>query len=217
VMAGLLRRRVAEDADARSLVNDIISEAKVANAIVIEVLEFVRPIRLEVDEVPLQVVVDDAVHMAESLVHRGCASIETHIPSDLPLLEADGHQLRQLFTNLVTNAFEALGGQGHVGVRAWLVPGDEAGNGDGFATTPSVVVDVSDDGPGIAEDVRDRIFSPFFTTKPRGSGLGLAIVRKIVDAHEGRIDVSVGPRGGTSFRVTLPVRTAGAEGTRKDT
>ena len=52
----------------------------------------------------------------------------------------------------------------------------------------------------------DRIFSPFFTTKPQGSGLGLAIVRKIVDAHDGRIDVGERPGGGTVFRVTLPVR-----------
>ena len=54
-------------------------------------------------------------------------------------------------------------------------------------------------------DVMDRIFSPFFTTKPQGSGLGLAIVRKIVDAHDGRIDVQCRPAGGTQFRVTLPV------------
>jgi signal transduction histidine kinase len=53
--------------------------------------------------------------------------------------------------------------------------------------------------------VMEKIFSPFFTTKPQGSGLGLAIVRKIVDAHDGRIDVSGGPGGGTHFRVTLPV------------
>jgi signal transduction histidine kinase len=53
--------------------------------------------------------------------------------------------------------------------------------------------------------VMERIFSPFFTTKPQGSGLGLAIVRKIVDAHDGRIDVSARPEGGTRFRVTLPV------------
>ena len=53
----------------------------------------------------------------------------------------------------------------------------------------------------------DRIFSPFFTTKPQGSGLGLAIVRKIVDAHDGRIDVMARQGGGTVFRVTLPVRT----------
>ena len=67
-------------------------------------------------------------------------------------------------------------------------------------------VTVTDNGPGIAPEVMERIFSPFFTTKPQGSGLGLAIVRKIVDAHDGRIDVGVRPGGGTVFRVTLPVR-----------
>ena len=68
-----------------------------------------------------------------------------------------------------------------------------------------VQVEVIDDGPGVPPDVMDRIFSPFFTTKPQGSGLGLAIVRKIVDAHDGRIDVNAPAAGGTKFRVTLPV------------
>jgi two-component system nitrogen regulation sensor histidine kinase GlnL len=68
-----------------------------------------------------------------------------------------------------------------------------------------IQVEVADNGPGVPADLMDRIFSPFFTTKPQGSGLGLAIVRKIVDAHDGRIDVSAPAEGGTLFRVTLPV------------
>jgi two-component system nitrogen regulation sensor histidine kinase GlnL len=68
-----------------------------------------------------------------------------------------------------------------------------------------IQIEVTDNGPGIPADVMERIFSPFFTTKPQGSGLGLAIVRKIVDAHDGRIDVSARAEGGTRFGVTLPV------------
>ena len=79
--------------------------------------------------------------------------------------------------------------------------------GDPEAPKTFVVVEVSDDGPGVPMDLRDRIFNPFFTTKPTGSGLGLPIVRKIVDAHEGRIDLSSEPGKGTRFRVTLPVST----------
>jgi signal transduction histidine kinase len=71
-----------------------------------------------------------------------------------------------------------------------------------------VQVNVSDDGPGVPPDVMDRIFSPFFTTKPQGTGLGLAIVRKIVNAHDGRIDMGTPSSGGTLFRVTLPVSSA---------
>ena len=70
------------------------------------------------------------------------------------------------------------------------------------------VISVADDGPGIPSHLTDRIFDPFFTTKPQGSGLGLAIVSKIVDAHDGRIDVSSGSAG-TRFRVTLPVSSTG--------
>jgi signal transduction histidine kinase len=76
---------------------------------------------------------------------------------------------------------------------------------DGHVAVPTVVVDVADNGPGIEPEVAEKIFNPFFTTKPQGSGLGLAIVRKIVDAHDGRIDVSTTPGKGTKFRVTLPV------------
>jgi signal transduction histidine kinase len=73
---------------------------------------------------------------------------------------------------------------------------------------PTVVVEVADDGPGVPADATDKIFDPFFTTKPQGSGLGLPIVRKIVNAHDGTIDVSSGPNAGTRFRVTLPVTNA---------
>jgi signal transduction histidine kinase len=67
------------------------------------------------------------------------------------------------------------------------------------------VVDVTDDGPGLTPEVAERVFNPFFTTKPQGSGLGLAIVRKIVDAHNGHIDLTTAPGQGTRFRVTLPL------------
>jgi len=71
--------------------------------------------------------------------------------------------------------------------------------------SPIVVVDVADDGPRIPAELSDKIFNPFFTTKLQGTGLGLAIVRKIIDAHDGLIDVSSSPQNGTRFRVTLPV------------
>ena len=71
-----------------------------------------------------------------------------------------------------------------------------------------MIVDVADNGPGVPEELNDRIFDPFFTTKIKGSGLGLGIVRKIVDAHDGRIDLSSSPETGTRFRVTLPVTSA---------
>jgi signal transduction histidine kinase len=79
----------------------------------------------------------------------------------------------------------------------------------------TVVVDVADDGPGMPPHVAEKIFNPFFTTKAQGSGLGLAIVRKIVDAHEGRIDMTTADGRGTRFRVTLPVEPHKKDSTKK--
>ena len=133
--------------------------------------------------------------------------VATDIDQTLPSIRGDLIMLRQLFTNLLINAFEALEGRGHVRIAARFVPNEDeqvaAGEPPADAGTVSVVVE--DDGPGIPADVTEKIFSPFFTTKPRGSGLGLAIVRKIVHAHDGRIDMGSPPEGGTRFEITLPV------------
>jgi len=207
VMAGLLRRRVPDSVDAQSLLADIISEAKLANAIVVEMLEFVRPIRLQVERTDLGDVLHKAVTLAEGKAARGGVSVHLDIAPTLPMIDGDHHQLCQVFTNLLTNAFEALDGKGRIGIRAVAeaLEQDPAFTSDSHAPTPAVIVDVSDDGPGVATNLSDRIFDPFFTTKPQGSGLGLPIVRKIVDAHDGRIDLNSTPGKGTRFRVTLPV------------
>jgi len=206
VMAGLLKRQLAENQDAQTILKDIIKEAKMANAIVVEVLDFVRPIRLQVEEIRLDEAVRDAVSMAESHRNRGGIEVSLSFPDDLPGIQGDPHQLRQIFTNLLTNAFEAMNGTGRVSISAAQLPAEEeVAVGSDVKAVPLIQVDVSDSGPGVPAEVMDKMFSPFFTTKPQGSGLGLAIVRKIVDAHDGRIDVSARPEGGARFRITLPV------------
>ena len=210
VMAGLLRRQVPDSADAQLLLADIISEAKLANAIVVEMLDFVRPIRLQVERTDMADLLHQAITLAETKAPRGAVSVSVDIASDLPMIEGDHHQLCQVFTNLLANAFEALNGKGRVTIAAvaGAIEIDPALTGV-QGPLPTVVVDVADDGPGVPAHLTDKIFDPFFTTKPQGSGLGLAIVRKIVDAHDGRIDVNSGSQTGTRFRVTLPVASAG--------
>jgi signal transduction histidine kinase len=207
VMAGLLRRQVPDNRDVQALVRDIISEAKMANAIVQEMLDFVRPVRLQLDRASVGEALASAVTMADGKTTRGDVAVSVRVPEGLPPIQADPHQLSQVFANLLINAYEALNGHGAVTLTARLVePGqDGALLGDGSQPMPTVVVDVADTGPGMPAELTDRIFNPFFTTKPQGSGLGLAVVRKIVDAHEGRIDVTSVVNQGTCFTVTLPV------------
>lgn len=211
VMSGLLRRKVGNSPDAQSIIADIINEAKMANSTVVEMLDYVRPVRLERGRTSIVQVLQTAVSMAESKAKRGDVTVEMAVPGDVPLIQGDDHQLCQVFTNLVINAFEALDGSGSVRISAWTstIEGDHGHRGDGPSHVPTVVVEIADNGPGIPDELRDRVFNAFFTTKAQGSGLGLAIVRKIVDAHDGRIDVTGSAGRGTRFTVTLPLSAEG--------
>ncbi|HEV8397787.1 MAG TPA: ATP-binding protein [Vicinamibacterales bacterium] len=199
VMAGHLRRKVGDAPEAQKVLSDIIGEAKMANAIVQEVLDFVRPIRLQVEPTLLCDAVQAAVQHADAKGRRGNIAVETRVPPTLPQLRADKHQLTQVLTNLIVNAYEALSGEGHVTVTA-----SETRLQDGTGGRDAILVEVADDGPGIPPDVREKVFEVFFTTKPKGSGLGLAIVKRIVDAHDGRLDLQTSAEG-TRVRVTLPL------------
>jgi signal transduction histidine kinase len=206
VLAGLLRRKIPEAPEAQAVLTDIIKEAKMANAIVQEVLEFVRPIRLQVEQTSIADAVNAAVLHADTKARRGEIEVEVAVAGELAV-HADQHQLVQLFTNLLINAYEAMEGRGRVVISGRPVRVDETMAGESGARD-GVLVEVADDGPGMTTEVADKIFDPFFTTKAQGSGLGLSIVRKIVDAHDGRIDLRTASGRGTAILVTLPV-TAG--------
>ena len=118
-----------------------------------------------------------------------------HVENNTPLVYADPRAMEQVFTNLISNATDAMSKNGgNLAVRI--------GPKNVLPNRPQVVVTVSDDGPGIPDEIRDRIFEPFVTTKSNGTGLGLAITKRIITAHHGSIQVSSFP-GGTMFEVTL--------------
>jgi PAS domain S-box-containing protein len=114
---------------------------------------------------------------------------------DIKPVAGDARALEQVFTNLIGNAVEAMSKNGgNLAIRMEMVYS--------IPNRPQVMVTVSDDGPGIPDDIRDRIFEPFLTTKSQGTGLGLAITKRIVTAHHGSIQVNTFP-GGTVFEVRL--------------
>jgi signal transduction histidine kinase len=201
VMAGLLRRKISDAPEAQAALTDIINEAKMANAIVQEVLDFVRPIRLQMEHTSIADAVQAAVQLADTQARRGDIEVDVRVPQGLPLIQGDQHQLAQLFTNLLANAYEAMGGRGQVAITATAMRLESDAD-----RREAVQVEVTDNGPGMPQDVADRVFDPFFTTKAKGSGLGLSIVRKIVDAHDGQIDLKTAIGRGTTIRVTLPTR-----------
>ena len=118
---------------------------------------------------------------------------------ELPPTLADPTQLQRIFLNLFLNALHAMPRGGELGVRTCL---EEDGK--------TIRVEVSDTGSGIREDLIDKVFQPFFTTKPKGTGLGLAISRQMIEQHEGSIAVANRPGGGVVFNILLPVKAEGA-------
>ena len=147
---------------------------------------------------PLGPALSDTITMLASKARHKDAELRLVVEPDLPRVDAYGGELNQVWTNLIDNALDAVPRGGRVVVSA----GHQGG---------SVVVRVSDNGPGIPAEVLPRIFDPFFTTKEvgKGTGLGLDIARRLVVKHRGTIDLRTDATG-TVFEVTLPIAQAAA-------
>jgi len=143
--------------------------------------------------------VDESLALFEPQLHRGRIRIEKRIEESLPTLPGNRGKLLQVLLNLLLNARDAISDSGTIGVAALRRGG-------------RLVLEVHDDGEGIAEEDLGKIFDPFFTTKPRGrgTGLGLSLSYTIVQEHGGEISVESRRGEGTVFTVDLPLEGRGA-------
>jgi two-component system sensor histidine kinase HydH len=179
------------------------SEVDRANSLVTRFLDFVRPLQLRLAPADLAQVLDRSV----ALVERDAAAREVTVFKNyslgIPPFPVDSELMELVFYNLLLNAAQATAPGGEVTIKT-RVAGENA------------EIAVIDRGQGIATDLIDTIFNPFFTTKPDGVGLGLAIVSKIVDQHGGKITVESEPGKGSIFRVYLPMEGAPSGSKPKD-
>jgi signal transduction histidine kinase len=156
-------------------------------------LDFARPPRCERRRSDLGAVVRRALTLTEGRARRQQVTLTEVLPPEPVMLDIDPEQMQQVLVNLLLNAFDALPRGGTVRVAL-----ERAGDGG------AVAVSVRDNGPGIAQAVRGRLFQPFVTSKEDGVGLGLSICKRLVEAHGGRIGAADAPGGGTVVRFTLP-------------
>ncbi len=205
MLARHARRANPTDDDARSLGALITRESDRLARLLTEFIDFARVRVTTLRPVDLGHVTRDAANLAAA--HPECKAgvqVSCVTPEAPVIVEGDEDLLHRAVFNLALNAVQATPAGGEVRLDVAPMEPDQLPSGVTF-DSGAVALRVIDNGPGIAADVRDRLFDPFITTKPGGSGLGLPIVHRAIEAHRGCVLVDTGPRG-TRFTVLLPYR-----------
>jgi signal transduction histidine kinase len=173
-------------------------------------LDFARPPQLDKRPFEAQTVLQQTVALVSGRAEQQGVIIESQLPEEPLVIEADMGQFRQVLLNLLLNALDATAQGGSVAVHmrrsnAMSMGPDASANG-GEELAECFILQVSDSGPGLPAEIAARIFEPFVSSKETGLGLGLSICKRIVEAHGGDIAAENGPRGGAVFTVRLPLR-----------
>ncbi len=197
-LASLRKQPVA--GDAATLLDIVGEEAERLKRVVGELLEFARPREVSMNTVHPARLVESAVEAAVAGFGAASELVDVETDAAPPKLSGDEHLLRQALVNMITNGLQAAGRKGHVRVRVSAPEG-----------ASTIAFSVYDDGAGIPDDVAERMFTPFFTTRASGTGLGLAIVKRIAESHGGTITWRPGPEGaenaaaGVTFTLQIPL------------
>ena len=192
--AQMLAKQVAEDSQKSLILDKIAKQTFRASEIVNSLLNFSRTSTTSFGEVSLNRVVQETLSLLDHQLQKSGIQVQTDLRPGLEPVYGNAGKLQQVFLNLFLNARDAMGGGGTLEVRTWL-EGAQAR------------VEVADTGTGIATENLQRIYDPFFTTKParKGTGLGLSVTYGIVREHGGTIEVSNRPSGGACFRLEFPL------------
>jgi two-component system NtrC family sensor kinase len=185
------------DRELRAGLPKILHNVDRGRSITSRLLSFSRKSEVSAQEADIGASLEEILPLLEKRARLARVSIHTAVPSGLSKVAIEELQLEEVLINLITNAIQAMSGQERGNL--WL-EAEEVGE--------RVTITVRDDGPGIAEEVRDRLFDPFVSTKPlgQGTGLGLSICYGIVKRYDGEIRVESEPGQGATFRVILPVQ-----------
>ncbi len=205
--------------DDRRAVQQIINATQRGRKVVQSLVTFARHDKIELDWHKPRDLIERVLDLRRTSFHTGDIRLQVNYDADVPMVWVDATQIQHVLLNLLINAEQALrdrpAAQILVDVYTASMPIEKPGVlpsiqratylGD---SNPMVVIDVADNGPGIAPPVLDRLFEPFVTTRPvgQGIGMGLAIAYAIVGQHHGTILVGSAPNQGATFRVVLPVR-----------
>jgi signal transduction histidine kinase len=180
---------------ARNALGCLMSDNHRAGDFIGRIRDLVKKTPPQKDRLDINGAILEVIELARSEAVKHGVSVQTELADSLPLVEGDRVQLQQVVLNLIVNAIQATGAVAE-GTRKVLITTARAG-------PDSVLVGVKDSGPGLASDNLERVFDPFYTTKPSGLGMGLSICRSIIEAHAGRLWVTANAPHGAIFNFTV--------------
>lgn len=192
--ASLLAKDLHDRPDALAVVKKISGGVRRLEGLVSQVLQFTREINASPMLMDLSETIEQAVELAQQAFEQHQVRCIVSGPATMPV-RADSLLIGQAILNLLINAAQAMPGPGAVRLTYGPPPAD--------VEAKQLQIVIHDTGPGIPPGVMDKIFNPFFTTKDSGTGLGLAIVHRIIEAHDGTIQVTNPPDGGARFEVRI--------------
>jgi two-component system, NtrC family, sensor histidine kinase HydH len=195
--AQLLERRMGLTPADRELTAFIASETERLNRLVTTLLECASPRPPAFRPQDIHAVIVHVVSLLAGKAQKRAIALAVETGAEDPVVSCDREQMIQVFLNLLINAIQLVPEGGHI--RVATADADAA-----------ILVLVEDDGPGVPDSDRERVFDPFFTRRDGGVGLGLTVVRQIVESHHGDISVSRGPFGGACFTIRLPRNEGGS-------
>jgi signal transduction histidine kinase len=186
--SGSLNEQQEED------IERILKASLYTREIIKKLMIFSRQMPQQITKVNLNETISNILYFMDSKYYSGSVKIQKKLHPNLPLIYADAVQMSQVLVNLLTNAIHAMPAGGEMIISTNLKKG-------------FVSLSVKDNGAGMTAEVKNKIFEPFYTTKPvgQGTGLGLSVVQGIVTAHHGKISVSTSPGKGSKFEVLIPL------------
>ena len=194
----LLKKKKNDHASKDQIIEGITTEAIGMELMLQRFLDFAKPLEPKLEEVDLGIIIQDSLTSVKEIMKEHQIALQFDSAPDLPLLLGDRLLLKQCFQNLIKNSIDAMpnGGEFSIKLKEEKLSSHEK----------SMLIEVSDTGCGIAKEVQDKIFNPFFTLKEKGTGLGLSLVKKIVSLHNGKIELESELNQGTTFKLLFPFR-----------
>jgi signal transduction histidine kinase len=192
-----LYRAIPDEASEKRYAQSIMTEVGRLERVLNDLYNYTRNGSMNCQECDLRNILEETLSTVSERLDNGGIVVSKEFTEDLPKINGDSHRLKQAFSNLITNAYQAMNHEGALSVRIHPI----SKNGSSF-----VRVEVEDTGKGIDPENLHNIFNPFYSTKDGRLGLGLPIVHKTIISHHGQIEVDNRPGEGVTFIITLPAR-----------